>query len=135
MPQHPVITDYQNYNENIPLQPIVSFTDTTTYGLAKELSLLLKPLLGKSKHHLETLLDFASSISHELRQTDETIVSFDVVSLFTKIPIELALNIAKQHLQSNPEYKFVNYRPNRTWKHGTHYKQVFETIMIFPSHQ
>jgi len=32
-------------------------------------------------------------------------VSFDVVSLFTKVPIQLALNIAKQRLQSDPELK------------------------------
>jgi len=30
-------------------------------------------------------------------------VSFDVASLFTKVPIQLALNIAKQRLQSHPE--------------------------------
>jgi len=30
-------------------------------------------------------------------------VSFDVVPVFTKVPIQLALSIAKQHLQSNPE--------------------------------
>ena len=29
--------------------------------------------------------------------------SFDAVSLFTKVPIQLALNIAKQCLQSDPE--------------------------------
>ena len=36
-------------------------------------------------------------------QTDEIMVSFDVVSLFTKVSIQLALNIAKQRLQSDPE--------------------------------
>jgi len=29
--------------------------------------------------------------------------SFDVISLFTKVPIQLALNIAKQRLQSDSE--------------------------------
>jgi len=64
------------------------------------LSSLLKPLIGKSKHHVRNSSDFASSITHELLETDEIMVSFDVVSSFTKDPIQLALNIAKQRLQS-----------------------------------
>jgi len=75
------------HKENIPLRPTDSFTDSTTYGLPKELSsLLLKTLVGKSKHQVRNTSDFASSIAHEL-QTDETMVSFGVASLFTKVPI------------------------------------------------
>jgi len=61
------------HKENIPLRPIVSFTYSPTYGLATELSSLLKPLIGKSKHHVRKSSDFASSIAYELLQTDEII--------------------------------------------------------------
>ena len=127
----------------------MSFTDSPTYGLTKELSSLLKPLMGKSKHHVRSSSDFASSITHELLQTDEIMVSFDVVSLFTKVPIQLALNIAKQRLQSDPELNqrtglsttdlikgleiYLN-STNFTFR-GKHYKQVFGTAMGSPSHQ
>jgi len=80
------------HKENILLRPIVSFTDSPTYGLAKGLSSLLKPLTGKYKHHVRNSSDFASSITHELLQTDEMMVSFDVVSVFTKVPIQLAFS-------------------------------------------
>jgi len=48
-------------------------------------------------------------MAQELLQTDEVMVSFDIVSLFTKVPIQLALSIAKQHLRSSPE---LNQRTN-----------------------
>jgi len=73
-------------------------------------------------------------------------VSFDVVSLFTKAPIQLALNIAKQCLQSNPELnqctglsttdlikglEICLNSTNFTFR-GKHYKQVFGTAMDSP---
>jgi len=54
---------------------------------------MLKQL--ESKHHVRNSLDFASCSAHELLQTDE--IRLEVVSLFTKVSIQLALNIAKQH--------------------------------------
>jgi len=91
------------HKENIPLRLIVSFTDSPTYDLAKELSSLLKPFIGKSNNHGRNSSDFASSIAHEVVQTDEIMVLFDVVSLFTKVPIQLLLNLVKQRLQSDSE--------------------------------
>jgi len=40
--------------------------------------------IRKSKRHVGNCSDFASSIAQELLQTDAAMVSFDVVSLFTK---------------------------------------------------
>jgi len=84
---------------------IVFFTDSPTYGLAKELSSLLNHLLENPNITQENFSDFAWSIAQELciLKTDEVMVSFDVVSLFTKAPIQLPLSTAKQHLQSNLE--------------------------------
>ena len=73
-------------------------------------------------------------------------VSFDVVSLLTKVPIQLALNIAKQHLQSDPELnqrtglsttdliKGLEICLNSTnfMFRRKHYKQVFGTAMGSP---
>ena len=37
-----------------PLRPIVSCRGSITYGVAKELSYIIKPLVGQSPHHLKT---------------------------------------------------------------------------------
>jgi len=136
------------HKENIPLWPIVSFTDSPAYGLAKDLSALLKPLIGKSKCHVRNSSDFASSITQEILQTDEIISSFDVVSLFTYVPIQFALNVAKQRLQSDLELshrtslsttdliKGLEICLNSTnfYFRGKHYKQVFGTAVGTPYH-
>ena len=67
----PRLSGLPKLHKDIPLLPTVPFTDPPTYGLAKEVSSLLKPLIGKSKHHVRNSSDFASSITHELLQTDE----------------------------------------------------------------
>jgi len=125
---------------------IVSFTDSPAYGLDKEWSLLLKPLIGKPKHHVKNSSGFASPVIHELLQTDEIMVSFDVVSLFTQVPIHFELNIAKQRLQSDSELSLrtglsttdlikgleIFLNSTNFMFRGKHYKQVFGTAMGSP---
>jgi len=76
-------------------------------------------------------------------------VSFNVVSLFTKVPIQLALYMAKQRLQFYPELiqctglsttdliKGLEICLNSTnyTTRGKHYKQVFGTAMGSPYQQ
>ena len=40
------------------LKPIVSICGSVTYGVAKELAKILKPLVGKSPHHINRTQDF-----------------------------------------------------------------------------
>jgi len=73
-------------------------------------------------------------------------VSFDVVSLFTNVPIQLALNIAKQRLQSDSELSLgtglstadlikrleICLNATKFTSRGKHYKQVCGTAMGSP---
>jgi len=57
-------------------------------NLAKYFAVLLRPFVGKSEHRMknsEILVQRKQSIT--LQSTD-ILVSFDVVSVFTKIPLE-----------------------------------------------
>jgi hypothetical protein len=80
--------------EDVPFRPIVNCTGSPTYGLPKYLAGLLCPLVGQSEHHIT---DKIQNIS--LQKTD-ILVSFDVVSLFTKVPVEDMLQLLSQHFNN-----------------------------------
>ena len=54
---------------DIPLRPIVSSCGSVTYGVAKELAKILKPLLGKSPRHINSTQDFVKQVKHIIFST------------------------------------------------------------------
>ena len=50
------------YKQDTPLRPIVSSCGSVTYGVAKELSEILKPLVGTSPHHINSTQDFVEQV-------------------------------------------------------------------------
>ena len=46
------------HKQGVPLRPIISSRGSATYESAKELAEILKPLVGKSPHHVENNKDF-----------------------------------------------------------------------------
>ena len=81
-----------------PLWPIVSSCGSVTYGVAKELAKILKPLVGKSPHHINSTQDFVEQAKHFKLEAGECLSSYDVSALFTSVPIDPALNIIKDLL-------------------------------------
>ena len=86
------------HKPDVPLRPIVASQGSPTYNLAKYLAEILKPLVGKSEHHVVNSKEFITKIEQTKLDEDEILVSFDVVSLFTNVPIDEACNIAKERL-------------------------------------
>ena len=78
-----------------PLKPIVSSCGSVTYGVAKELAKILKPLVGKSPHHINSAQDFVEQAKHITLAPGECLSSYDVSGLFTSVPVDPALTIIK----------------------------------------
>ena len=93
------------HKPDTPLRPIVSSCGSVTYGVAKELAKILKPLVGKSPHHINSTQDFVEQVKHITLAPGECLSSYDVSALFTSVPIDPALKIIKDLLVKDPTLK------------------------------
>ncbi len=78
--------------DQLPLRPVISNIGTATYELSKYLAGLLKPLT-KSQYSVESTKDFIDRLNNQRVPEGFRMVSFDVVSLFTKVPLDYTINI------------------------------------------
>ena len=104
----PVVSllSFKGYQKFIKLViPSVSNRGSVTYGVAKAISKLLKPLVGNSPHHIQSTGDFLSKAKGLTLQTGECLSSYDVTSLFTSVPIDPALNIIRDLLEKDKRVK------------------------------
>ncbi|XP_058983463.1 uncharacterized protein LOC131804504 [Musca domestica] len=83
------------HKEGTPLRPICSFTNSPTYELSRYISKILKVLTVDSKYNIKDAIDFKSRINNQHIEDDEILISFDVISLFPSIPVNLAISAIK----------------------------------------
>ena len=88
-----------------PLRPIVSSCGSVTYGVAKELAKILKPLVGKSPYHINSTQEFVEQVKHIILAPGECLSSYDVSTLFTSVPVDPAINIIKDLLEKDHTLK------------------------------
>ena len=82
---------------DIPLRHIVSSHGSVTYGVAKVLTKILKPLLGKFPT-MSTAPKTVQQVNKVTLMPAECLISYDVTALFTSVPVDLALDIIKDLL-------------------------------------
>ena len=89
----------KTHKENNPMRPIISSTGSITYNLSRYITKLLSPLLGTiSGSHLVNSVDLVEKLSNINFSPNIKLVSFDVCSLFTKVPIDSILEYLSNEL-------------------------------------
>ena len=84
-----------------PLRPIVTSIGSALYHTSKFLADILSPLQNKNGLAVENSREFVREIAGTEIAEDEVMVSFDVISLFTAIPIQKACDYIKEKLEQN----------------------------------
>ena len=78
---------FKHHKPNNPLLPIVTCRNTALYNTSKYLSDILAPLQNNNGYSVTNSTDFAHRLSNINIEDDEIMIYFDVVSLFTAIPV------------------------------------------------
>jgi len=79
----------------------VSNIGTPPYQLSKHLSGLLNQHTGKTAHHVKNSFHFIRILESLTIKPGDLMVSFDMVSLFIKVPVEEPLTLLSQHFNDD----------------------------------
>lgn len=86
----------KKYKNGKPLRPIVSAINSPTYNLEGHLAKILKAYTGKTMPYAKNLTDFVEKLRQSNWEDGDILVSFDVVLLFTMVPVRDTLKIIKE---------------------------------------
>ena len=83
------------------MRSIVSFCGSPTYQLSKYLTNVLNPLTDESRHKLRSTKNFIDAIKTIQTPDNHKLVSFDVKSPFTSIPLQLVLDCTENAIKNS----------------------------------
>ena len=95
--------DYPRSTKNIPVRPIVLIRGAVTYQLVKELAIIHKPLIKKTKHNDENTKHLVEYIKNIKLEEEQCTISHDILSLYILISIDPALEIIQNNLEHDGE--------------------------------
>jgi len=102
-PGAPILRGLPKLHKNdVPIRPLVNFTPAPTYIVAKRLDSIIRNLVTlENSHSLKNSIDLVNKISTTKIQNNHRLASFDIVNLYTNIPVEETLIILENNLIEN----------------------------------
>ena len=89
------------HKESVPLRPIVSCIGSPSYQLSKYIASIISPLAGKTSSHVLNSKHFAEIMRDITVGGEELLVSFDMSSLSTNVPIGEAVQVIQAKLRKD----------------------------------
>lgn len=91
----------KTHKPNNPIRPIISSVGSATYKLSKWLVTILTPVVGTiSTSHIKNNVDLIDKLNNVNVNFQFKMVSFDVTSLFTKVPVSDLLEYLSEILDN-----------------------------------
>ena len=91
----------KHHKEGNPLRPIVTCIGSALLNTSKFLTNILSPLQNRKGYTVVNSLQFSKELPDIKIDDNEVVVSFDVVSLFTAIPVDKACEYIKKKLEQD----------------------------------
>ena len=131
------------HKPDCPLRVIVSSIGSPLHPLAKFLQKIIEKSLPKSSSHIKNSFDLVNELSGNYFDNKFTLVSLDVISLFTNVPLDLAMSGVDSrwpHIEKHcnlPKNEFltaISFILHSTYFtfDGLYYKQTFGVPMGSP---
>ena len=105
------------YKIDCPLKPITSFIGSPLYSLSKLLSKSMQKIVGHAEYHIKDSFKFKNKISNTYIPTNFTIISLDVVSMYT--------NISWNLIRKSVKLRWNQIRTNTLLKQ-THFDNILQ---------
>ena len=91
----------RSFADLYPLRPIVSCIGSALYNTSKFLTDILTPIQNLNGYSVSNSMDFTKQVANQEITEDEVMVSFDVVSLLTAIPVDKACDYIRKKLDED----------------------------------
>jgi hypothetical protein len=93
------------HKTDVPFRPIVDFRNSPTYNLASYLASILKKLASNHPYSVKNSTELVERLENLRVRRGESMISYDVVNMFTMIPIPEAINYIQFKLENEKNLK------------------------------
>ena len=94
----------KTHKPNLPIRPIVSNNQAPLYNLSKFLANIIGNIVGQNQHYIKNSFEFKAFIDTVHIPDNYVLISLDVTSLYTNIPINLVEHIVDKEWNSLKEF-------------------------------
>ena len=96
LPSHSVVPKLYGvpkiHKPDVPLRPITSTIDSPAHHIARFLTKIISPVLGQTEYTVPNSAAFVEQVKNLTLSPGDILVSFDVTSLFTRVPTDGAID-------------------------------------------